>query len=211
MFLSRVFRDTRDTSAGSLPARPAGAHENHRRVHRNSTACTHAFLMPLMRVSLCNDLSCYPPENRYERRSTRRRHRSTTLAARMNASTCRAVDCITKSINFLIFDRAYALRREGKERSRGREKRVGPALIVRRSSYDYFIFPFLSLTFRSWIVPGCFRRVSTLIWKIYFEKMSTLIWGESYLYSNLSHLWKNLRYTWYMWYKKHSSDITIIL
>ena len=39
--------------------------ENHWRVHRieTHTTCTHAFLMPLMRVSLCNDLSCYPLES----------------------------------------------------------------------------------------------------------------------------------------------------
>lgn len=106
---------------------PTGARENHRRVHRNSSACTHAFLMPLMRVSLCNDLSCYPPENRYERRrSTRRRRSNATLAERMNAPTNlpRAVDCTTKSINFLIFDRAHerSMRGERKKSPGSRER-----------------------------------------------------------------------------------------
>lgn len=50
------YSEMRDTRATDIVKTTGVYIETH-------TTCTHAFLMPLMRVSLCNDLSCYPLES----------------------------------------------------------------------------------------------------------------------------------------------------
>lgn len=60
------------------------------------TTCTHAFLMPLMRVSLCNDLSCYSVESL---RTEIHPRQPSTAWMRLPA----AVDHVTKKYSFLHF------------------------------------------------------------------------------------------------------------
>lgn len=70
--------------------------------------CTHAFLMPLMRVLLCNDLSCYPLESL----RTEIHPRQPSIAwMRLPA----AVDYITKKYSFLHF--WSHIKDKGKKRS----------------------------------------------------------------------------------------------